>query len=770
MKIKLMRLLLVAVTATCLVACGGKGKKDGDAGSDADDDGTVDAGDDVDEDAEEDAVEDVPTDVETDSEDPCPHGEAWNPYSTPPGCVPCARECTFEGETGEHWPITARSGDCVCTTEDGYYFSLSGAGVSHACDEDGDGWVNISARPNIESSDEAIADNARCHLREVDTFVLLAEGEDPATDGCAILLADTDLGVSSLELYEADERDDQALLDGDTYAPAYGGRKMRAEELNSLTKGCMNAIGDFNANGVADVNDWDLGGDALHAFSYFLELHRGWYEDGSYYVQEKSRLSDAPAGWGTPLTYNDDGYWRECVRMTDSAFVPTNAIGMDFARYNDSTHDAGMLHHSQFKCIQIVETNDDPVAFPQKMPLSELEVVPRRYVLNSCSAGDETAPPVTGTVNPSDAVLTCGLDTTPALDEVGFVSVKYIHYDDTTSFYERGCVNGCIDDPPTCPTHSSCEPDTNDYGRPECVCHGGWRGTACDECPAHWDPSDCLSCEAYYDESTDCLDCLPGWDITTGCTACLPNYDPDPTLYCTRCLGNYDIATNCVDCINHFDETTGCTACDPHWDLFTMCATCTNNWDLSATPPCESCVLDSTGTYELFTRSSDCLSSGNMLSNPGAESGLADWTVSVGTASAATSGYYSGQTPHGGSRLFECHHIGSWPLSWQCKIIQDVDISEYASWIDAGTLSVALSGYQVGYWGTAGILVYYRSATGSGLGNSPQPTTTGNSWTYSSTTGAITSGTRTLRFMMDSDPSGDYTDNQWDDLFMGVTD
>ncbi|MBW2263056.1 MAG: hypothetical protein JRG91_13845 [Deltaproteobacteria bacterium] len=756
MLIKKLTTLAIMGLAASIIACGDGGKKNQDADTDAEDDADTDAEDDVDIDADDDPADDTLTDVDPDSEDPCPSGQAWNPYSTPPGCVTCARDCTLEGETGEAWPITARSGDCVCTTEDDYYFSLSGAGVSHACDEDGDGWVNLSAKPNIESTDEAIAANARCHLREVDTFVLLAEGEDPATDGCAVLLADTDLGVASLELYEADERDDQFLLDEDTYAPVYGGRKMRAEELNSLTKGCMNAIGDFNANGIADVNDWDLGGDPIYAFSYYLELHRGWYEDGKYYIQEKSRLSDAAAGWGTPLTYNDDGYWRECVRKTDSDFVPTNAIGTDFARYNGGTLDAEMLHHSQFKCIQIVETNDDPVAFPQKLPLTELEAVPRRYVLNMCSAEDETAGPVTGTVNPSDAVLTCELDTTPALDEVGFVSVKYIHYDGSTTFYERGCVNGCIDDPPTCPTAATCEPDVNDYGRPECVCPNHWSGTDCDVCPPHWDPStDCSACFNMYDPTSDCTACIPSYDITTDCTDCLPNWDISTS--CTTCINNYDVLTGCTDCLYHYDLSTACTVCETNWDPVTSCSTCMWNWD-----PATSCTTCDSGMA--FTTSSDCRRTANLLTNPGAESGMTGWAVWTGALTSAGTGCYGSIPPHTGSRRFnvcECCTNG-----YEARAYQDVDVTSYAAGIALGRYSLERSGWLAAAYGDAGYWVQCLDSGDAVITSTPEiEVVEVSGWSFSSSSLAIPAGTQTLRFWLDSDErSFDATDCKWDDL------
>ncbi|MBN1773933.1 MAG: hypothetical protein JXB32_21920 [Deltaproteobacteria bacterium] len=746
------RNLAVLAGLALLAACNGNSSPpDADAARDVD----------ADEDTEDHAdlpLDDGTADDSADGSDvgTCPAGEALNPYLTPPACVPCARACALEGETGEVWPVTALTGQCVCTTQDGYYFSLSGAAVSHRCDRDGDGWVTQSARANVESSDPAIAENARCDVRVVDRVVLLAEHEDPDLDGCEVDLAETELGVDSLALYEADNRDDQELLDDDPHAPLYGARRLRAEELNGMTKACVSLIADYNSSGEADVNEWDLGSEPIHAFSYFIELHRGWYAAGAYYIQEKSRLAVAPAGWGIPLVYNDDGYWRECVRLTDGAFDPLgpNALGMDFARYDADPWTAGLAHHSQYKCVHLVEENPDPAAYPQRLPRSELDAVPRRYVLNGCEGTADSAEPVAGTVNPRDPGLTCAINTLPVIDDVGFAAVKYIHYE-TPGAYQRGCVNGCLESPPTCPPAASCAPDINDYGRPECVCPNHWTGEDCDVCPPHWDPAaDCDACVNAYDPASDCTACLAHYDAATDCTDCEPRWDL--ATGCTTCINHYDVTTGCSTCLYHYDPATGCTECELHFDPFTSCATCLWNWDLTA--DCTDCLLD-------FSPSTDCRRTTNLLVNPGAEAGnTSGWsTVSGMTALTLASGCGTHTTtPHSGSYRFLCCAD---PLE-ECRATQDVNVSAYAAGIDAGRYTAEWDAWMFGYVGDAGVWLEFFDELSASLGSSAQIEVPATTWTRAGAGGIVLPvGTRTIRMMLDADAgfwSG--TDCGWDDL------
>lgn len=413
----------------------------------------------------------------------CGDNQAWNPYLPTPACVDCSRPCNLPGETGHPHPTTALNGACVCETLPGYYFSLSGAGLASPCDEDGDGWVSLSARPNILSPDPAIAATAKCDLRTIDRVVLVSEGGSAST-GTTILLADTDLGVTSLDLYEENKRDNQGLLDDDNNAPAYGQTALRASEVNSLTKICVSAVGDYNANGVPDIEEHDTHAvstqpgwqpdvtslfQAYARFGYFVELHRGWYENGAYYIQEKQRGPSAGIDWKLPITYAGDAtFWNQCDRRTDSAFDPdAPAIGMDFARYNGAPHDATMFHHSQFKCVQVVAA--DQASEPHQVPISEID----QFDFNRCSVS-AAGTPVQGT-NPSQPILSCE-SVSAAQGDVGFAAVRYVDYN-ASGEYVRGCVNQCVESPVLCdPDYDGtigletvCDGDVNNFGKILCL-------------------------------------------------------------------------------------------------------------------------------------------------------------------------------------------------------------------------------------------------------------------------------------------------------------
>lgn len=282
--------------------------------------------------------------------------------------------------------IRLNSGICICQTQPGYYFSESGSRTAVPCDADGDGWVRSSARFYINHADSALRENARCSLRVVNQIIL-----------------HNDLGQSHavglgrfLPLYESVRNDDSFLLQeaNGPQLPSYGAeRSLRAEELNSLTKACVGERADFNDNLVSDVAEWgrapgqqsdlgtssDLEGEmraffeVYTRFSYFLELHRGWFTPGvegapgSYHIQEKSRVLSS--GTNFPLRYGIEPggtvdqpiltsqYWQHCPRARDSWYsLESPPIGLDFAALSGpSSVWKGMLHHSQFKCVQVVD-------------------------------------------------------------------------------------------------------------------------------------------------------------------------------------------------------------------------------------------------------------------------------------------------------------------------------------------------------------------------------------------------------------------------------
>ncbi len=274
------------------------------------------------------------------------------------GGLPCADSNT--GETGRIWPYTQDASDfCICETEPDFYWDETSR-VARPCDLDKDGWVSLPAKDAVESSDSTLRENARCSVRHIDRFilenelgqrktVLLCDGSPSITDqpsSCA--------SSASLPLYEIWERDDQNELENDTSAPAYQnggtGRVMRAEELNSLTRACVNENADFNGNAKADMREWHGGMDSAGLsseeaiyleFSYYIELHRGFWQPrpdsvvlGQYVIQERPRCdSDFVLGYAS----SSHSHWRACTRSRDLDYDASDAIpdfGMDFARWS----------------------------------------------------------------------------------------------------------------------------------------------------------------------------------------------------------------------------------------------------------------------------------------------------------------------------------------------------------------------------------------------------------------------------------------------------
>lgn len=287
----------------------------------------------------------------------CPENHAWDRVEGE--CVLCSINCTGNGVEGLYEALTI-DGKCICQTKRGYYWPESGL-MAIKCDKDQDGWITIEAYSSITSQDEAYSANARCSLRTIDRFVLESEGSKLGT-GLQVMLSDLNilhrgLPLESLALYEPEIRDIDERMAEDNRVKPYGTQSFSAKELNSLTKACVDSIADYNANNVPDISEWDRYDQQVNLwelfpefriyamFGYFVELHWGWYEEpaddnphGAYHIREKSRL-DKTEQHGVPINYyGESGYWRRCMRKTDSAFVDSPvAIGMDFARYNNDT-------------------------------------------------------------------------------------------------------------------------------------------------------------------------------------------------------------------------------------------------------------------------------------------------------------------------------------------------------------------------------------------------------------------------------------------------
>jgi hypothetical protein len=374
----------------------------------------------------------------------------------------------------------------MCASAPGYYYSAQGAIGTYPCDADGDGWVRDSARAAIESTDTAVKGNARCTLRLVNEVILTNEDiEDyslfPSNNGTDLVTSAT-LRDGALPLYESVRNDEQRLLDGNSKVPQYGssGRSLRAAEVNSLTKACVTSIADHNDNGVNDVAEWgeppssqvtvtpqSAGRDPyLNVYarlSYFVELHKAWFEatetvttgptlTGRYHVTERSRSLN----FG--LTNNPtlgDSAWQTCTRKRDSYYADgSDAITYDFASLSGSSQAsawAGMLHHSQFKCVQTISQADYSALSVQQQRTelykqSATSLGALGWELNNCTVIGALDPSSSDTTNPRSPLVTCSYQSSaPALDQVLWAASNYQNYT-VPGGYIRGCVNECVED------------------------------------------------------------------------------------------------------------------------------------------------------------------------------------------------------------------------------------------------------------------------------------------------------------------------------------
>ena len=395
----------------------------------------------------------------------CPAGQAYSAFAG--GCVQCVITCGDDpGETTRVWPISLQNSSfCLCETKTGYYWEEGDDRSAQPCDADGDGWVRSSARIYVESADPSLALNARCSVRKIDRVVLQNElgqrlpirlcAEEPqlrkpgeAACGSAMVIP----------LYESPRNDDDQELAKDSLVPgwSYGqnGRQVRAAEVNPLTRACL-AGADLNGNQVTDISEWHgmpkPGPMAAETyvflqFSYFMELHRSWYEPGAgagqYVVAERSRCEA-----GFPFDYQTQGdYWRSCTRSRDVAFNPADGpagpeFGLDFAKWScdavsgscpipppptnatpgvappvhglcdaaavlsddecgqtggpwpcvDGAVWRGMSHHSQFKCVMV--SNTPSTTEPREPTASFYPIGQGQALLGACHVACPAADP-----------------------------------------------------------------------------------------------------------------------------------------------------------------------------------------------------------------------------------------------------------------------------------------------------------------------------------------------------------------------------------------
>jgi hypothetical protein len=431
----------------------------------------------------------------------CGDNKTWYPSQklSEQGCKTCD-PCIGKGLTTRLYPVVNQEGQCVCETKDGYFYD-PGTHQIAPCDEDGDGWVRYTAKRAMDTKnctgpncDWVTSDNARCHVRTIDTVVLESETGLIET----ILLKDEPLVKSHLEngvlpLYEAETNDDFSLrpIPLEPILPN-AGRAFTSGELNSFTKACVNDTADFNDNHIADIAEYqgmsapaaagnvDVGWlEPYTALAYFTELYKGTYVakgKGEYHITERTRQISPNA---LPFMWSSDKE-RACYRGVDTNYFnvgesPTKPkIGLDFARYNDmQTIPRGRIadfgHHSQFRCIQVVADT--------------LGATTRSLAPQKISVGDNGHSLQTCTLTSNQNQFTCHTVSNVAAGFVGWSLAQYQDYGDTAD-YLRGCINECVDRSllptlQTCPNEefgATCHGDTNNFGAFACdsIACGPW--------------------------------------------------------------------------------------------------------------------------------------------------------------------------------------------------------------------------------------------------------------------------------------------------------
>jgi len=392
--------------------------------------------------------------------EPCDQGQLFNGER----CVPCPRcDRPERGEDGPEDRATL-AGDCICRTAPGFFYSVGNEQGVVPCDADGDGWVRESARVPLDSGDPVLEDNVRCGLRTIGRIVLHNEEGQTRT-------VELD---EEVPLFESVRNDDDRVLElqwerAQLPRGYWGedGQGVRARALNRFTKLCHHPRVDYNDNGLPDAyeganaelpEDYPPDQGPLSVYSYFLELHRGWFEPGAggdigggaWHIEERPRATPEEfglrydTGEGCPEALDGCTGWRHCSRLRDpAADAGQPALGFDLATEAGALPDGpgwrGMTHHSQFKCVVVTD-----VPSPQQ-PLERSPTnAGRDFLLSACTT---TGPPADG---PDDRglQLACGPpEGGPRPGQAYWGMVPYVTYPPSVTHagYRGGCTNGCAE-------------------------------------------------------------------------------------------------------------------------------------------------------------------------------------------------------------------------------------------------------------------------------------------------------------------------------------
>ena len=159
----------------------------------------------------------------------------------------------------------------------------------------------------------------------------------------------------------------------------------------------------------------------------------------------------------------------------------------------------------------------------------------------------------------------------------------------------------------------------------------------------------------------------------------------------------------------------------------------------------------------------------NLLQNGGAENGTSNWIQDAGSFESITSAQCGGNNAFQGSRLFAVGGVCTDNAYGEGH--QDVDVSAFATAINAGNATAKFGGYVSDYNGDdkPEFRLDFLAASGSLLGSSPTYGYQNNAWTLLSKSEAIPPLCTTIRFiLMGTRLAGNDNDSYFDEMFLKV--
>lgn len=157
----------------------------------------------------------------------------------------------------------------------------------------------------------------------------------------------------------------------------------------------------------------------------------------------------------------------------------------------------------------------------------------------------------------------------------------------------------------------------------------------------------------------------------------------------------------------------------------------------------------------------------NLLANGGAEDGVNSWVEDAGSFESISSGECAGNDAYAGSKLFAVGGVCNDNAYGEGH--QDVDVSNYATQIDAGTVEVNFGGYLSDYNGAdrPEFKLQCLGATGNLLSTSPTYGHQTSTWTLKNESMAVPAGTRSVRMiLMGTRNAGSDNDSYFDEVFV----